>query len=63
MIGLSQEAKIIAGVIDVSACAVGAGAIKNYSCIILGTTCANEVILKKMIVNLVYLELDMKDMH
>lgn len=47
-LGLSSETKVVAGAIDVSACALGAGAIKeNDSCIILGTTCASEVMLKK----------------
>ncbi|MCF0104988.1 MAG: carbohydrate kinase [Eggerthellaceae bacterium] len=47
-VGLSQGIPVIAGAIDVAATALGLGAIhKNDACVILGTTCAGEIILDK----------------
>ncbi len=46
--GLRSGTPIIAGALDVSATAVGVGAINEHDCcVILGTTCANEEILRK----------------
>lgn len=45
---LPPSTRVIAGAIDVCAAAVGVGAMnENDTCVILGTTCANEIILKK----------------
>ncbi|MDO5146633.1 MAG: FGGY-family carbohydrate kinase [Eubacteriales bacterium] len=47
-IGLREEMPIITGAIDVCSSAVGTGAIhRGDICVVLGTTCANEVILQK----------------
>ena len=47
-LGLKEELPVINGAIDVCAAAVGTGAIhKGDICVILGTTCANEVIKQK----------------
>lgn len=45
---LPSTTNVIAGAIDVCASAVGVGAMKeNDTCVILGTTCANEMIIEK----------------
>ena len=47
-LGLNKTIPVIYGAIDVSAAAVGTGAIKeNNICVILGTTCANEIVINK----------------
>lgn len=47
-LGLNDETPVITGAIDVCAAGVGTGAIhKGDICVILGTTCANEVIKNK----------------
>ncbi|MBP3039443.1 carbohydrate kinase [Bacillaceae bacterium Marseille-Q3522] len=47
-LGLRSDTPVIAGSIDVVACAVGLGAVNdNDVCVILGTTCANEIIKRK----------------
>lgn len=47
-LGLSSTIPVITGAIDVCATAVGTGAIHEGDvCVVLGTTCANEVILRK----------------
>ena len=47
-VGLNPGTPVIAGAIDVSATALGLGAIhENDACVILGTTCAGEIILDK----------------
>lgn len=45
---LPPSTRVIAGAIDVCASAIGVGAIHEHdTCVVLGTTCANERILKK----------------
>ncbi len=47
-VGLKRGLPIIAGSLDTSATAVGLGAIhENDVCVILGTTCASEIVLRK----------------
>ena len=47
-IGLNKGTPVIAGAIDVVASAVGIGAVSDKDiCVILGTTCANEIFKKK----------------
>ena len=47
-VGLKRGLPVIAGALDTSATAVGLGAIHEKDvCVILGTTCANEIVLKK----------------
>lgn len=47
-IGLNKNISVTYGAIDVSAAALGTGAIHyNDICVILGTTCANEIIISK----------------
>lgn len=47
-VGLQRGLPVIAGALDTSATAVGLGAIHEKDvCVILGTTCANEIVLKK----------------
>lgn len=46
--GLKRGIPVIAGALDTSATAVGVGAIHEKDvCVILGTTCASEIVLKK----------------
>lgn len=46
--GLPRGLPMIAGALDTSATAIGLGAIHEKEvCVILGTTCANEIVLKK----------------
>ncbi len=46
--GLPKDTPVIAGAIDVFAAAVGIGAVKDKDiCVILGTTCANEIFMKR----------------
>lgn len=47
-LGLNSNTPVIAGAIDVIAAAVGIGAVEDKNiCVILGTTCANEIFKKK----------------
>ena len=47
-VGLQRGTPVIAGALDTSATAVGLGAIhEKDDCVILGTTCASEIVLKK----------------
>lgn len=47
-VGLRRGLPVIAGALDTSATAVGLGAVHEKDvCVILGTTCANEVVLRK----------------
>ncbi|MDE7057415.1 MAG: carbohydrate kinase, partial [Lachnospiraceae bacterium] len=47
-VGLQRGLPVIAGALDTSATAVGLGAIHEKDvCVILGTTCANEIVLRK----------------
>lgn len=47
-LGLNPGTPVIAGAIDVVASAVGIGAVEDKDiCVILGTTCANEIFMKK----------------
>lgn len=47
-LGLLKDVPVVAGAIDVVASAVGIGAVSdNDICVVLGTTCANEIITKK----------------
>lgn len=47
-VGLRRGLPVIAGALDTSATAVGLGAIHEKDvCVILGTTCASEIVLKK----------------
>lgn len=47
-VGLPRGLSMIAGALDTSATAIGLGAIHEKEvCVILGTTCANEIVLKK----------------
>ncbi|MGL4608046.1 MAG: FGGY-family carbohydrate kinase [Eubacteriaceae bacterium] len=48
-LGLNLETPVVAGAIDVIAAAVGIGAVEDKDiCVILGTTCANEIFRKKI---------------
>ncbi|MEG0377275.1 MAG: FGGY-family carbohydrate kinase, partial [Eubacterium sp.] len=47
-LGLSENTPVVAGAIDVVAAAVGIGAVEDKDiCVILGTTCANEIFKRK----------------
>lgn len=47
-LGLNPGTPVVAGAIDVVAAAVGIGAVEDKDiCVILGTTCANEIFMKK----------------
>lgn len=47
-VGLKKGTPVIAGALDTSATAVGLGAIHEKDvCVILGTTCASEIVMKK----------------
>lgn len=47
-VGLRRGLPVIAGALDTSATAIGLGAIHEKEvCVILGTTCANEIVMKK----------------
>ncbi len=47
-VGLKRGLPVIAGALDTSATAMGLGAVHEKDvCVILGTTCANEIVLKK----------------
>lgn len=47
-VGLPKGLPVIAGALDTSATAIGLGAIHEKDvCVILGTTCANEIVMKK----------------
>lgn len=47
-LGLKEGTPVIAGAVDVAATAVGTGVIhKNEVCVVLGTTCANQIIYEK----------------
>lgn len=47
-VGLRRGLPVIAGALDTSATAVGLGAVHEKDvCVILGTTCANEIVLRK----------------
>lgn len=47
-LGLAHGTPVVAGAIDVIASAVGIGAVTDKDiCVILGTTCANEIFMKK----------------
>ena len=47
-LGLKPGTPVVAGAIDVIASAVGIGAVEDKDiCVILGTTCANEIFMKK----------------